>query len=264
MKNVILAAATAAAMFAATASNASTFTFGHYSQDNTNTPSLQYVGNTTGTGGTLSSINNPLVDFKFYQDSNSTTILPSVLTHDMLANLTFTATAAGPAWSVLGTNELNFEHGHISITLPASLGIGSGAGTNLISFDFTDLLLSSTGGNAATIQASTTTVNALTNTTSTFTNFTSDFFDFSNIVDKNMALSMTSLIPQLTLLNPTPLTPGCTGNFCIQTGQLRDFQTNSSGDFSTDPAPIYVPEPGMLGLFGAGAFGLAFARRRKK
>ena len=239
MKGFILAAATAATMLVGGAAQAVTFTYGQYLQTGQNGQSVAFTNNGGATpSGTLSNNGAQTVKFQFFDDPSDNVTLPASLTSSQDATFYFnalTTTAASVATAGPPVATQSFDSGTISFT-----GTGDLAGKNLLTINFTNLWLTGIiGGNSAT---------TITTTPYSTLNITSAFFDFSSVNASNFTLSMSATIPNLS--------QGANG-------VLSSFSADSSGTFASDPAPIYVPEPGMLGLFGFGAIGLGFARRRK-
>ncbi len=234
MKRFVLAAATAATMLIGGAAQALTFTYATYNQGGSG-QSLHFVNNGGGTpSGTLSNNANQIVKFKFFDNPADMVTLPAFLTTESDAAFTFNAVTTTAAVGLFPATQ-SFDSGSIAFT-----GTGALAGQNLLTINFTNLWLTGlVGGDSA---------GTMTTTPFSTLNITSDFFDFSGTNAANFSLSMSAVIPALAI--------GANGVFA-------DFDADSSGVFASNPAPLYVPEPGMLGLFGAGAFGLAFARRRK-
>jgi hypothetical protein len=82
--------------------------------------------------------------------------------------------------------------------------------------------------------------------------FSSDFLDFSNTINRDFALSFSSILPMLAQ---------------AQNGYLANFTASGTGTFASDPAPINrpVPEPSSVVTLGLGAFGLlALTARGRK
>ena len=85
--------------------------------------------------------------------------------------------------------------------------------------------------------------------------FTSDFLDFTPTIERDLSISLSSILPSLS---------ASTG----ANKALKSFKAVAGGQFSSDPAPlinglVVVPEPGvwMMMIAGFGLVGVS-ARRR--
>jgi hypothetical protein len=123
-----------------------------------------------------------------------------------------------------------------------------GAGSNLLSGSFSNgSYLGTIGGSAAGSSAS--------GVNGTTISFTSDFLDFTNVVNLDRAVSLTAITPRLT----------------ARTGvnkALATFKAVTSGQFSSDPAPIVIavsqiPEPASWAMLMLG-FGLVGGTMRRR
>ncbi|MCX7825135.1 MAG: PEP-CTERM sorting domain-containing protein [Verrucomicrobiae bacterium] len=120
---------------------------------------------------------------------------------------------------------------------PASFG--NGGRTNLLTIEYTGIIFGQKGANSTTGNASTGAGNLVT--------LTSDFLDFSGTFTRDMSVSFTSLLPSLD-----------TNGFF-----LLSFSAAGTGTFSSEPAPVIIPEPGSAALFVAGLLGFWPSRRRR-
>lgn len=168
-------------------------------------------------------------------------------------------TPTAPIGAAAGTN---FVQGRISGTfsfLTTSAITVSGptfvthtyaAGSNLLSGTFAGAdITGKIGGTSGAAGASTLGGDTIV--------FTSDFLDFTNTVNRDLGLTLTSVL----------------AGFNERTGvnkALNNFRANVSGQFSSDPAPLVnglavVPEPQMwvLMVAGFGMVGLQVRRRTR-
>jgi len=116
-------------------------------------------------------------------------------------------------------------------------------GANLLSATFT--------GGAIVGQAGTTGGSSAANTGEGDTIvYTSDFLSFGSITSRDFALTLSSVIPNISF---------------VPNQALNSFNTKSSGAFSSDPAPVLtapVPEPASWMLLAAGC-GFVFRGRAR-
>ena len=268
MKHSMIIAATAAAIAVtsiAVPASATVTTFAQY-QSIGGVPNLYWKNNGTGTNasnGTGGSIfttatgssatpGSRLVSFSFLQPA----IAPAIT--DVAANFTLLASVTGEAASVFsipGAGTFVVEpkiNGSFSFTSTADITIGSttyGAGANLLTGYFTNGTIAGARNGTSGAFSSTTTGGASIT-------YTSDFLNFTPTVDRDFAISLTSITLPLNAAAFASLTP---------TKALRSFRANSTGSFSTDPAPLVnaVPEPTTWAMLVAG-FGLVGAAARRR
>ena len=207
-------------------------------------------GTTGGTGGSLYTIatgnattpGSRNVRFSFLQAS----IAPYVT--DVTARFTLLASVVAHPATLTGT-QLSQESisGSFSFLSTTAITVGSttyAAGSNLLSAIFTAGSINGrTGGTSGSFSGST--------AGGSLISYTSDFLDFTPTIDRDFAIGLTSIGSPLARV----------------TGKaLRTFRANSTGSFSSDPAPLVnaVPEPATWAMLGLG-FGLVgvSARRRK-
>jgi hypothetical protein len=138
--------------------------------------------------------------------------------------------------------------GSFSILSTSAITIGGttfAAGANLLSGSFTlGTIFGGTNSTSGSFSSATTSGATIT--------YTSDFLDFLPTLDRDFALSLTSITPGLN--NST-------------NRALRTFKALSTGSFSTDPAPtpiVAVPEAATWAMFigGFGLMGASLRRRR--
>ncbi len=206
-----------------------------------------------GTGGsiyTISSANSKvpgasLVRFSFLQAS----IAPYItdVTADFVLNASVTSS---PAQNLAGFLIQPGLAGTFSFLTTAPITIGGttyATGANLLSGVFNQgAIFGQNGGTSGSFSASTTSGATVT--------YTSDFLSFAPTVDRDFALSLTSIT--------SPLARASSAR------ALRTFKAVSTGSFSTDPAPLVtaIPEPEVWGMMivGFGMIGVQVRRRARQ
>ena len=206
-----------------------------------------------GTGGTIYTTNTPtsttpgsrLVRFSFLQPS----IAPYVTS--LTASYTlFASVAATPAQLLAGFLIQPGISGSFSFVTTAPLTIGAtfyATGSNLLSGTFTQAaIFGPANGTAGSFSSSTSSGATIT--------YTSDFLNFSPTVERDFAISFTSISSPLARASASKA--------------LRTFRAFSTGSFSSDPAPLVtaVPEPHVWGLMivGFGMVGVQVRRRQRR
>ena len=245
------AALVAGATSIATPASAVVTTFATYTQTTT-APTLRYVRNgsggrirsTTGVGSNL--VGATAVRFSFLQAGISNIV------NEVAASLVldFTAAAGNPAQSTGGFLIQPGLSGTFAFTYTGAtpLVVGSRTyttGANLLTGTVTSAAIAgATGSSSGGFSAST--------SSGSVVNYTSDFLDFTNTVNRDMAISLTSIIPGLSRNSASTA--------------INSFRASATGAFSSDPAPIVngiVPEPATWGmmLLGFGLIGGSLRRR---
>jgi hypothetical protein len=171
--------------------------------------------------------------------------LPVDLTGIQNAHITFTSfTTLGPTVSSNGFDEVfNGSGGNsamITISRDTPAAEGNGSRTILLQVIFTPFTFSGSGGSGAFSASS----------LSGSVTFASDFLDFSNTIQRDLGLSFSSISP--------PLSIGANGFF-------NSFTAAGTGTFSSNPVPMFIPEPStylMMGVALVGLLGYAVRRRR--
>lgn len=230
----------AGAMMSATVATAAPITFAQFQQlggDDT-----FRVTNGAGSTGTLSTIGTPIVNFSFLRPAMQAAGLG---TQDAYFSLSGTVSTPASVMTLPGPDPIFqlVNSGTISFTRVTPADVGINSRTNLLTINFTNAIINgSLGGTSGSLLAS---------TPDSVMTFTSDFLNFDNSIALDFALALSSI------------TGGGLGR--ANAGEsLRAFTADSTGTFSSDPAPLSsVPEPAALGLMGLGVLGLALRRRRK-
>ncbi len=173
------------------------------------------------------------------------------------ASFTLLASAVNqPAASVNYFATFDFQaiaSGTFAFLTTAPLVIGStayAAGSNLLSASFTNMTI--LGVNHSTTASGFASVNSGAAIT-----YTSDFLNFAPTSDRDIALSLSSLLSKLNNVNQGV-------NFT--TGHaLRSFRAGVGGSFSAGPSPLVnaVPEPQVWALLVIG-FGLVGVQARRR
>ncbi len=232
----------AGAMLSAVTANAAPFTFAQFEQKSV--ADTIRVTNGTGSTGSLQTIGTPLVNFSF--------LLPGLQEaglgmQDAIMNVSGNITTPASIMNIPGPKPIFqlIDSGTISFTrtTPASMGPGNGTGTNLLTISFTNAMLTGTqNGTSGSLLAS---------TPDSVMTFTSDFMSFDHAIALDFAIALTSI-------------SGGGLNRLTAGDSLRAFTADSTGSFSSDPAPVStVPEPAALGLIGFGLAAVGLRRRRK-
>lgn len=257
-KILAAAAVTGAMLVAAAPASAASVTFATYSPIGTSA-NLYWKNDgdkgVQGTGGSLYTISSAsskvagssLVKFSFLQAS----LVPYISNIDATFTLFATAPSGNPA-TLIGNIIVQPEiTGSFSFLTTSAITVGThtfAAGSNLLSATFDGAnILGQRVGTSGSAGGSTSGGTPIV--------YTSDFLDFSSTIDQDFQLSLTSIFSALQAV-PTSGTP---------TKALRTFRATSSGNFSSDPAPIVtaVPEPAVWGLMilGFGMVGMQTRRR---
>lgn len=188
------------------------------------------------------SVSNLAINFKYFSIAG----LAPDLSGFQNAHLTFTSvTTLGPTVSSNGYDEVYNGSGAnsavITITRDTPAAEGNGSRTVLLQAIFTPYTFSGSGGSAAMSASSLSGAVA----------FSSDFLDFSAALQRDVGLSFSSILPGLSI-RPN--------------GFFFDFTAAGTGTFSSNPAPLFVPEPSTYAMLAASAAsGLVWlARRRRK
>lgn len=247
------AATIAASVLVATPSQATITNFASFSALS-QSPNIFWT-NSGGTGknGTLftsangSAPGSTTIKFSFLQPGLN-------VVSNVLATFTLLATVTNTAASSLGTSptapqtqkNLNGTFSIISQTPITIAGHTYAAGTNLLSATFTNGKINGYSSGGVSDSTSGTPASAGTIT------YSSAFLNFLPTVDKDFALTLTSITPTLSHTSGKA---------------LNNFRANATGTFSTDPAPtvvIPVPESATWAMFigGFGLMGAALRRRR--
>lgn len=238
-------AVAAAAIVAAPASAVTTFaTFSglgdniRLEKEGPNQATLFTISTTTPTNSAQAIVPDS-VDVTFSYVNSPLSALGS-LTASFTMNVAITAAATnlGGGFYTQSTGAGTFS---FLSTAPISWGGTSfAAGSNLLSGSFCTATLFG-ASSSGSLSGSTDTCAFLT--------FTSDLLDFSNTTSRDFSMSLTAITPVLNAL----------------TGEtLNSFNAFSSGNFSAEPLPNGIPEPGtwaML-LLGMGMVGAVHRRRR--
>jgi hypothetical protein len=252
MSTVSVSAAVAAAALVASPSQAVITTFASYTAIGTgaNVYWKNNNGTANGTGGSIYTIANSnattpgtaKISFSFLQGALSP-VTNVVADFTLLASVT-----NSPALTAGGFKIEQNIAGSFSILSTTAISIGSttfAAGANLLSGTFTlGTIFGATNGTSGSFSSATTSGATIT--------YTSDFLDFLPTLDRDFALSLTSI------------TPGLNSS---TNRALRTFKALSTGSFSTDPAPtpiVAVPEAATWAMFigGFGLMGASLRRRR--
>jgi PEP-CTERM motif len=187
-----------------------------------------FTGDETMGTTVLSSVNAPVTITTLNQ-------LPSVLP----AFFNLSATSIGPAMQAPAFPGAWTQQYSGSFSFSQSAG---GGGTNYLSGTFTGITLGVVGGNQLVLGAGTTPPLALT--------FTSDIMGMPLGTPRAMALSLTNVLPAISISN----------------NSFADFGSNVAGDFSAEilEQPPVIPEPASMFMLASGLVGLAAAARRRQ
>ena len=242
----IVGATLAAGMLVATPAQSTIQPFASFKAINQNT-NVTWT-NVGGTGGTFKSAPSTLVSFSFADPHLSaiTNIVASMTLVSAVSNSPATGTARNLREAGIGSgaNGAGTVAGFSFTTTTAMTVDGHffAAGSNLLTVTFNNAVLSGNSGTAR-FTDSTTAGGTIT--------YSSDFLTFLSVVDKDFALSLTSV-----------------SGFSAASGKaLNSFSALATGNFSSDPAPIPsfpVPETATWAMFicGFGLMGATLRRRR--
>ncbi|WP_404712749.1 PEPxxWA-CTERM sorting domain-containing protein [Sphingomonas sp. MMS24-J13] len=240
-----------AAMFAAVPASA-TVTFADYQPiDTSNNIGWQNNGSGgSGSGGSIYTIapgastpGSVQIKFSF--------LLPGL---DVVSGVTANFTLLATATNAPALTDGSFFYqptiaGNFSIISTSAITVAGhtyASGSNLLSATFTDSgIFGGVGSTSGELDS--------TGDGSTIT-YTSDFLNFAPTVNRDFALSLASIASKLRSNNANTA--------------LGSFSGNSSGNFSSDPAPLpifAVPEAATWGMFigGFGLIGASLRRRRE-
>lgn len=214
-------------------------TFAQFNQSVGGNPfTYTHVG-TAGSGGQATlSLSSPLaIDFRYL----SIVGLPVDLNGLQAAHMTFTSfTSLGATVAGTGVSEIFNGGSIITITRDTPAAEGNGSRTILLQAIFTPYTFTGSGGSGGFSASS------LSGTVT----FSSDFLDFSSAIQRDVGVSFSSIIPGLSI-DPS--------------GFLSDFTAAATGTFSSNPTPVFIPEPSTYGMVGAvGVFGLIVLARRRR
>lgn len=206
-----------------------------------------------GSGGAIYTTSTPtsttpgsrLVNFSFLQPS----IAPFV-TNVTASYTLFASVANAPAQLNGGFLVQPGLSGSFSFLTTSAIVIGGtsyAAGSNLLTGVFTQAaIFGPVNGTSGSLSASTSGGSSIT--------YSSDFLSFDPTVERDFAISLTSITSPLARASSTKA--------------LRTFRAFSSGSFSSDPAPLVlaVPEPQVWGLMivGFGLVGVQVRRRARQ
>lgn len=258
-----LSAILGAAMLAAVPAGA-TVTFADYQPVGSSNIQWRNNGpNGTGSGGSIytsapNAGNTPgTVKIKF------SFLLPGLdQVSGVIADFTLLATSVNSPVMTDGTFYLNPSiSGGFSIISTAPITIAGhiyGAGANLLSATFSEAyIFGAVGATSGELDSS---------GLGTDITYSSDFLSFAPTHDRDFALSLASIAQTLAAVNPVdedgnPVNPGAGTS-------LSSFRGNSSGSFSSNPAPLItvaVPELAswMMFIGGFGLIGASLRRRRE-
>ena len=186
-----------------------------------------------------------LVDFTF---ESYTGMLPAALMGVQSAKLTIAATTTAHAFLSSGYDFQPFDHSlTLTFTRATPVILFGKSLSNLLTVTIMPDLADETslsgrkGAHSMVLSADSGTE---------VVTYTSDFIDFSHTIERDLALSFSSVNPGLS----------------IASGFLSPFRTDFTGTFDSDPAPVVfeIPEPGSLLILAAGFGGIAMALRRRR
>src|SRR5262249_1037465 len=171
--------------------------------------------------------------------------LPADLSGIQSAHITFTSfTTLGPTVSSNGFDNIFNGSGAnsamITITRDTAAAEGNGSRTILLQGVFTPFTFSGSGGSGGFSASS----------ISGTVTFSSDFLDFGAAIQRDIGLSFSSIVPSLSI--------GANGFF-------NNFSAAGTGTFSSNPVPVFIPEPSTYMLMGVGLASAAvwLLRRRR-
>ncbi|HLK57268.1 MAG TPA: hypothetical protein VKU00_11920 [Chthonomonadaceae bacterium] len=232
----LIASATALMSLAClTAAHAQLTTFAQFRESNNSVNAFSFT-NTDSTASGFHVVSIP-VEFSYGVNNgyngNSTANIDATLTFS--ANVTAKPTA-------LGGGFFSQDFTNVSMVFTANTPVNGL--TNLLTVSNSTLSMFGKGNSASTDSDV---------STGDTVNFSSDFLIFSNTIDRDFALSFSSLQPGLsTDIN----------------GWLKSFTASGTGTFASEPAPFYSPDGASLSLLSGGLLPLAgfalYRRRRAK
>lgn len=182
--------------------------------------------NNNGTDANFKTVTNGSPIFFLYQNISG---LPAELQGIQNATLIITSniTQAGSVSSNVVNQPFN-QTTTITIFRDTPASVGSGSRRNLLTVSFSPnlsspLLTGADQGNSATFSATTSPVSPDQTVV-----FVSDFLRFDATTSRNLAFSLSSVLPQLTLGSG---------------GYAQSFTAAGSGTFASNPPPVYNPPP---------------------
>ena len=195
-----------------------------------------------GTGTlTTDSAQGAIVDFQYTNISGLPSYLQGNLEAYMIINNGLGATTTGSASETNGTFNQNMNR---TMTIEFELVTPINGLSDLLT-----VTISKKGSNTPTLSGNGSVVSITTSSNSFNEVFTSDFLSFANASIYSSVIGFISVSPALSLNG----------------SQLSNFAASALlANFSADPVPTVVPEPGSLAALIGGLMALTFVARRRR